>query len=75
MFDAIHYVCLKPQYLQQCFTGEYALLSEEEGQYRLHNLWAHWDGMTEKDKHRIGQRIIDKVTVLPKSVTVRVGYR
>lgn len=68
------YACLRPEHLRECFAGEYALLSEEEGLYRLQNLWAHWEGMTEKDKHRIGQQIIDKVTVLPNSASVRIRY-
>ena len=74
VFDAIHCVSLKPEHFQQCFTGEYALLSEEEGLYRLQNLWAYCDELTEKDKHLIAQQIIDKVTILPDSTTIRLCY-
>lgn len=74
VFDAIHYACMGPRYLQECFNGEYAMLSEEEGLYRLQSLWANWNGMTEKEKHQIGQKVIDKVTILPKSVNIRIGY-
>jgi len=74
VFDAIHYACLNPQNMRPCFTGEYALMSEEEGMYRLRSLWAHWDGLTEKDKYAFAHQMIEKVTILPASTTIRIGY-
>ncbi len=74
VFDAVAHVCLKPENMKLCLNGEYALLSEEEGTYRLQNLWTNWPTMSEKARHKIAQAMIDKITILPDSTTIRIKY-
>lgn len=74
VFDAILYVCNQPEFVKGCFTGDHAILPEEEAHYRLQKLWAVWDSLTEITKHDISQQIVERVTILPDAATIRISY-